>query len=189
MDHFCAATLFILLLLPGCNEGPISTKKPVVTKPDARDFGFVGDWDMVPEVDPVFGPSKTIEKYRISEISKGIYSIEGDSIKNHTVRARAFGIDDKAPKAVIEFEILRDDIAESQYLGVVERQDNELHLRWIIAKNLIKCMEADGHSAIIEYGGFLTTPKVTAKPEHLIECLRKHSNELSDKVIVFRRVD
>jgi hypothetical protein len=188
MKPFWLMTI-VVLVFAGCNEGPISTKKPIVTKSDARDFGFVGHWDMVPIVDPVFGPSETTEQYRISQIGKGIYTIEGDSIKNHTVRARAFGIDDKAPKAIIEFEIVRDDVVESQCLGIVERQGDELHLRWIMAKNLIECMEADGHSAIIEYGGFLTSPKVTAKPDHLMECVRKHSNELSEKVIVFRRAD
>lgn len=190
MKPFGLVTLLTLLAFAGCNEGPISTKKPVVTKPDMRDFGLVGDWKMVPIVDPVFGPSESTEQYQIVLIGEGTYSVESEYIKNHTVRARTLGIDDKLQKAVVEFEIIQDNVVEGQYLGIVERQNDELHLRWITAKNLIECMEADGHSAIIEYGGgFLTTPQVTAKPEHLIECARKHSSELSDKVVVFRKAD
>jgi hypothetical protein len=171
----------------GCAvQSGVEPMEQVITASSDRDFGFVGQWNVVRPSDSA-AKSVTISITKNGD-STG-YRVTGTdpSFELFEVTFNATEVVPDKLHAIVELELVDASRHVHRRLGYATVQNRELRLWSINAHRLGELLYAAAASAVIEHT--LLSTKVRCKPDVLLKIVKENPKELLGEVHRFQRID
>lgn len=178
-----ALLVLVAFLCVGCkHEGAITPQQEVISKPASPRFKLDGVW--IPDTDALL-PAGSGEPVVIRKVGNGVFAVDFADFDGIDIEVRTTAIGQRKRFAIAEAHASANGDSWLRFVGIIRFSDDKLGVSWIESKNLAKLMHKDGHSAVIEHSAFGT--KVFADSDDLLDCITKHTNELTGKPVTFTR--
>jgi len=163
-------------LLCSC-VGSVSTTEPIVTEASEHDFGFVGEWNVVPDKNHSDDAPEYSIDVSLDENSKTDYTV---CVKhengNLDYQMKAFRLSDQADYAVIQIEGSLFSDAPTYSYGYALRKGEQLFLWGLQDDKLVALIEKEKLNSIIHHKNYTTI--ISADPAKLLDLIANHSNSL-----------
>ncbi len=171
----------------GCTgQSGVEPMEKVITASSDRDFGFVGQWNLVPPSD---APAKsvTISIEKNANIAGYLVTGTDPSFELFEVTFNATEVAPDKLHAIVELELADASRHVHRRLGYATVHNRELRVWSINAQRLGELLYAAAASAVIEHS--LLSTKVRCKPDVLLKIVKENPRELLGEIHRFQKIE